>query len=200
MDFYIKGTERIFCIGHSIVDNLNKYVAPSVTYTRPSTKFIGKQCNGNKLIGVEVGVREGYNAKSMLTQLPIKKLYLVDPFKPYMENGLLKEGVSFDIADKNLSKFKDKIEFIKQPSDKAIDYIPNNLDFVYIDGCHEPEYVKQDMELWYPKIKTNGILAGHDIHDSEILRVFISFVKNDDVCHVLDKDWWIVKKDKDVHN
>jgi len=194
LSYKIKGTERFFCIGHSIVDNLNKYLAPSITYTRPSTKFIGERCNGEELIGAEIGVREGYNAKSILTQLPIKKLYLVDPFVPYMENGLMKQGVSLEVAKKTLSKFKDKIEFITLTSEEAVNLVPDNLDFGYVDDCHEPKFVRLSMNLWYSKIKINGVLAGHDIHDSGILKEFIHFYKEHDECHVLDKDWWVVKK------
>ena len=33
---------------------------------------------------------------------------------------------------------------------------------VYIDGNHDYEYVKSDIDLWYPKIINGGVLSGHD--------------------------------------
>ncbi len=36
------------------------------------------------------------------------------------------------------------------------------LDLVYIDANHSYEAVKQDIILWTPKLKPNGILCGHD--------------------------------------
>ena len=36
------------------------------------------------------------------------------------------------------------------------------LDFVFIDADHQYESIKQDIELWLPKVKKGGILAGHD--------------------------------------
>jgi hypothetical protein len=41
-------------------------------------------------------------------------------------------------------------------------YADNSLDFVFIDAAHEYESVKEDIESWYPKIKTNGFIGGHD--------------------------------------
>lgn len=41
-------------------------------------------------------------------------------------------------------------------------YEDNSLDFVFIDADHEYEGVKADILHWLPKVKTNGVLAGHD--------------------------------------
>ena len=38
---------------------------------------------GKGLICAEIGVKEGEHAIEMLDFLPIKKLYLIDPFLPY---------------------------------------------------------------------------------------------------------------------
>ena len=37
-----------------------------------------------------------------------------------------------------------------------------SLDFVFIDGSHEYEDVYEDILHWKPKVKSGGILAGHD--------------------------------------
>jgi hypothetical protein len=37
-----------------------------------------------------------------------------------------------------------------------------SLDWVYLDGNHHYEAVKEDMEAWWPKIRTGGVLSGHD--------------------------------------
>lgn len=41
-------------------------------------------------------------------------------------------------------------------------FADESLDYVYIDGNHAYDYVKLDLETWYPKLKKGGILAGHD--------------------------------------
>jgi len=35
-------------------------------------------------------------------------------------------------------------------------------DLVFIDADHRYKSVKQDIELWWPKVKEGGILCGHD--------------------------------------
>lgn len=37
------------------------------------------------------------------------------------------------------------------------------LDFVYLDGDHRKEYVSQDLNLWWHRLKRGGVIAGHDI-------------------------------------
>jgi hypothetical protein len=51
---------------------------------------------------------------------------------------------------------------LRTTSKVASNIIRNGLAAVYIDGDHEFESVKQDIELWLPKVKRGGILAGHD--------------------------------------
>lgn len=38
----------------------------------------------------------------------------------------------------------------------------NSLDFVFIDANHHYEFVKKDIEAWFPKVKTGGYIGGHD--------------------------------------
>lgn len=52
---------------------------------------------------------------------------------------------------------------IRKPSTVAAEEYQNeSLEFVFIDGDHSYESVKEDILAWLPKVKRGGILAGHD--------------------------------------
>jgi hypothetical protein len=38
----------------------------------------------------------------------------------------------------------------------------NSLDYIYIDGNHDYDHAKQDLKLWWPKLRPGGLMAGHD--------------------------------------
>ncbi len=45
-----------------------------------------------------------------------------------------------------------------------------SLDFVFLDGCHTFEAVQADIKAWRPKVKTGGMLAGHDYNTYDTVR------------------------------
>lgn len=184
-----------------ILDFFNLKISRS--YPRPMIRFI-KTLSDKELVGVEIGVYHGRNALSILKALPIEKLYLIDPYLNYTEytddyGNELSLDIAFDIAKKNLSEFEDKITFIRKISSDAINDIPNNVDFIYIDGNHKYEYVIQDMELYWDKLKIGGVIGGHDIengfcseHDG-IVKAFVEFAIDKKKCYIQSPDWWLVK-------
>ena len=39
-----------------------------------------------------------------------------------------------------------------------------SLDFVYIDGGHDFDNVMLDLILWSPKVRSGGVVSGHDYY------------------------------------
>jgi len=166
---------------------------------RPMTISLRENIDDKPLTGVEIGVFVGENAYSMLTTLKIQKMYLVDPYLPYTDPRF-PPGVDicemYQVAMKRLSKYHQKIRFIKTSSDEAVNYVPDFLDFVYIDGDHGYDHVKQDIRLYYPKVRKGGMLGGHDfnIHYIGVCRAVTEFASTENLeLHGDNMDWWIIK-------
>lgn len=87
---------------------------------RPMTLFLKEHFKADELVGVEIGTAKGDNALSILQELPIKKLFLIDPYTSYVERG---QQVSFEetfvIARKKLSQFHQVI-FMRKISEDAV--------------------------------------------------------------------------------
>jgi len=47
--------------------------------------------------------------------------------------------------------------------DAAVHFEDGSLDFVYVDGDHRHEAVVADLNLYLPKLRKGGVMAGHDL-------------------------------------
>ena len=170
----------------------------------PMENYVNKHNNG-KLVGVEIGVYKGFNAERILKRMDIEKLYLVDPYLLYPKYS---DGISLYNSDEDIGKierkairrlkrYKDKYIFIRKMSADAIKDIPNNLDFVYVDGNHSYKYALQDIELYYKKLKLGGIIGGDDFdqeHLPEVKNAVMDFVDKYKLqLNVRLSDWWVTK-------
>ena len=131
----------------------------------------------NWKIGVEIGVNEGENVFEIAKNNSKLKIYGVDPYKIQKENILYNEVYT----DKSLNIIKRKIlkESLKYPNLKIIvdrsdnaskQFDKESIDFVFIDGDHSYESVKNDINCWEPKVKENGLVMGHDYNWGDVAR------------------------------
>ena len=163
----------------------------------PITTYL--KSNGNKdLIGVEIGVSKGINARDMLKNLDIKKLYLVDDYRPFIDK---KEITCFYIndykfAEKKLRAYKDKIQFYQDSYLNVKDLIPDELDFVYYDATGEPNKVYSFLNDWFPKIRIGGIISGRRFNSEyyENCKAVIRFIDENNLSfNGKDNYWWLIK-------
>ncbi len=116
---------------------------------------------------VEMGVFDGHYAEILCQKNPTAEVYAIDCWQGYKGYRDHKFQSSFDKAEKTarerLKPYKCKI--IKKFSIDAVkDFDNESIDAVFIDGNHEYKYVKEDIEIWTPKVKIGGIVSGHDYY------------------------------------
>ena len=157
---------------------------------------------------VEIGVFEGRNSKDMMKLLDINKLYLIDPYTEIKNTREKKDNYMNNPnwnniekkARKKMLRFGKKVVFIKKFSEDAVDDIPDNMDYIYIDGSHDYRDVKLDIENYYKKVRVGGILAGHDIILPDVLKAVLEFTNKNNLKFIISNHDWIIIKQKGGRN
>ena len=131
------------------------------------SKYIKNINNG---IFVEIGTDKGDFADFILSTNSSCTLYCVDPYTKYDEyidaiNNVTGDVLYESVKKKLTDKYQNRVKFIRKFSHDAVNDVPDNLDFVYIDGNHCYKYAHQDIVDWYPKVKSNSIIIGDDAVD-----------------------------------
>jgi hypothetical protein len=70
-----------------------------------------------------------------------------------------------NVYETYLDRTKDytNIKTLKMTSDEGYDALKfNEWDFIYIDGLHTYEGVKNDIKNFLPLVKKGGVIGGHD--------------------------------------
>jgi hypothetical protein len=118
--------------------------------------------------GVEIGVCHGTYSKTLCHENPDLELKSVDPYgavyNDYRSNRLEERGEYerlYDFASRVLKRYN--CEIVRKTSlDASHDFASESIDFVYIDGSHEFDYVMTDLIIWGWKVRKGGIISGHD--------------------------------------
>lgn len=115
--------------------------------------------------GVEIGVQTGRFAKTLFDHNPELQLYGIDPWESYtgyrQHVSQQKQDAMFEEAQARLSA-RSWIPIRAFSADAVSQFEDESLDFVYIDGNHNFFHTAQDLELWTPKVRSGGIISGHD--------------------------------------
>lgn len=146
---------------------------------------------------VEIGVFKGKTTLTLLAGAdPLTfKLHVVDPFfgSPEHQNVDIKEGeTTRPEFEFNLSKYGllERIDIIQMTSvDASKIFSDNSLSAIFIDGLHDYENVKLDIKSWLPKLKSGGLMIGHDYPDpndknggfEELAKAVNEFVRDDNI-------------------
>ena len=182
-----------------VQDGIIFHISP-INYAKPMVLFLKEKYKYDVkgLTGVEVGVFIGRNALTMLRLLNIKRLYLIDPFVKYKYMNTMDSKEQGDMLygslKRRMKKYNEKVSIIRKSSAEAIEDIPSNLDFVYLDGDYD--YLKYEIKLWYDKLKIGGVLGGYAFTPQYIVSNVVLDFGNRFGLKVQwsINDWWIIKK------
>ena len=116
--------------------------------------------------GAEIGVWRGHLSGELLKAIPTAFLHMVDPWNSvvlHLSDSEAKTKLAYREA---VTATQFAIErrcvhrFTSEEVAQRLD--DESLDFVFIDALHDYSHVQQDLSLWYPKLKSGGLFAGHD--------------------------------------
>lgn len=114
---------------------------------------------------IEIGSYMGESTMLFASTGIFSSIYSIDPHDGDEEfNELFNYDWNFVISEYNKNtRFFDCITHIKDFSYNVYNkFEDGSIDFIYIDGNHSYESIKQDLQLYLPKLKSNGIISGHD--------------------------------------
>lgn len=137
---------------------------------------------------VELGTHLGCSLFSFAQAVKDKKLKTqldaVDTWQGDKHTGAYDELIFKRVREiKKACYPKVKINFIRKTFDEAHRQYPDNsIDLLHIDGLHNYKMVKHDYEIWFNKIKHNGIILLHDIAVKKwgfgVYKLFIEIQRN----------------------
>lgn len=181
----------------------------------PTREFLPFYLNALNIrwVWVEIGVQRGFFSFHILRFSNLKKLYSVDPWRSFKKNNYIdranvnnfRQLINFFITCFLLFPFGKRSKIFRKTSIDSVKYIPEALDFVYIDWDHSYKAVKQDMLSWWPKISSWWVMAGHDYVDGRLFesdfgvkKAVDEFVSENNLELVLTKERdypsWIIHK------
>jgi hypothetical protein len=155
--------------------------------------------------GCEVGVRHAIFSEYLLRNNKNLYMTLVDPYEAYNDLGyeFTKEEQEsiLEGALILLEKYDTRAFWRLMSSYEAAPCFEDFwFDFVFIDGEHTYSSVKQDLRTWYPKVRTGGLLCGHDNSMVQVAQAVTDFKIEKGVKEVFSSPsdqgdcFWMVKE------
>jgi predicted O-methyltransferase YrrM len=146
--------------------------------------------------GAWLGKSSSYLADKIAESRPDISLYIVDswqgsPSELTTTHKLVTTTDVYALFVENMGnrKYTPIRSFSTEAATKFQD---ESLDVVFIDMSHTYEDVKQDLDVWLPKVKKNGYIAGHDLSWTGVIKAIKEKFGNN--VHPIQGDCWIFHK------
>ena len=142
----------------------------------------------------EIGVRRGDSTLEFLKRGCF--VFAIDPWEDYSDYNEKNYDYDSDYKE-TMEKIKDfkSYQIIRKKSDDALLDVPDDLDLVYIDGNHQYEFVKNDIDNYWEKLKSGGFLTGDDYSMQGPQDAVNDFLKNNPNLRMeLFQNNWVIRK------
>lgn len=121
-------------------------------------------------IGAEVGIFKGEFSKILLEKTLPQLFYMIDPWEGNIMSGDKNgQNIEYIDGDKQYIEhiipeflFIPQVKILRNYSDILSLFPDNHLDWIYLDGAHDYEYIRYDLEYSFHKVKSGGFIMGHD--------------------------------------
>jgi len=132
---------------------------------------------------LEVGVEAGHFSNKIMNVIEPGELHLLDPWevnpwsgKVYSQGHMKNVPTAHSNSDmqrqiekKYAEEIKSGVVFLHRGYSNELvgKFEESYFDFIYLDGCHLYESVKQDLSDYMGKVALGGVLGGHDYISKE---------------------------------
>ena len=129
------------------------------SYCGKSACYIAAGCKQNNRVLISIDHHKGSEEQQFGQEYFDPKLY-------DKESKSINTFPHFQATVKKF-QFTETIIPLVMTSQSASKILSNNIDLIFIDGSHTFESARNDYQLWSQKLNNTGILAIHDIYDTE---------------------------------
>jgi predicted O-methyltransferase YrrM len=148
----------------------------------------------DNIVCAEVGCWKGATTLKLLPTIRKAngRIYCIDWFQGSVAGGAGEHGhrpensnqVRID-CETTLAEYKKEVIILEGDSAECAKFIPDCfLDFCFIDAGHRYSNCIKDIEAYWPKVKTGGLICGHDYAHENLENIGDQNVFEDDTRHL----------------
>jgi len=157
--------------------------------------------NGFQYIA-ELGCKNGNTTEFLLANnsgldVIAVDLFSAQPTQAGVEGGETYEEWNFDAIKKEfesrVEKFGSHVELVHMSTTQAAEALSvAQFDLVFIDADHSYNGVATDIQMWLPKVRSGGIIAGHDYNQKwpSVQRAVADNLPLNEIHLEPDSVWW----------
>jgi predicted O-methyltransferase YrrM len=135
----------------------------------PEIAWLAEQAASHRLI-VEIGSYKGRSTRALADNTD-GLVIAIDDFIGPREIEVANRDLIYEQFQRNTAGCNNIV--VIKANHRELPEPEFQPDFVFIDGAHEYEAVKADIQYWLPRIAKDGIISGHDYTWFEEIRIAV---------------------------